>query len=272
MAAPGGCQAPPRTVITSTANAQVKYIRTLCSDRRARQREAALVLEGVRLVAEALAAGVALRVALYAPDQLAQTAAGQQLRQHLARLPGCFPATERVVAAAAATVSPQGVVAVADWPAPVRTPGLVLVLAGLQDPGNVGTLLRSAEAAGASQVLSSRGTADLYSPKVVRAAMGAHFSLPLQGDLDWPALAAALDGLPRIYAAVGGAPLAYDDADWRGRVALLIGNEAQGIDRAGLALATAQVAIPLAGRAESLNAAVAGSVILFEALRQRRRR
>jgi TrmH family RNA methyltransferase len=257
-------------VITSTANPQVKYVRSLSADRRERHRERSFVLEGVRLVSEAAAAGVPLRRVLYAPEQLAQTEAGQQLLHHLEGHNNCYQATARVVAAAADTVSPQGVVAVAAWPELPAAPGLVLVLDAVQDPGNVGTLLRSAEAAGVAQVVCLRGTADVYSPKVVRAAMGAHFYLPLQVDVDTNGLAAMLYDIEHIYATVGTAPAPYDRVVWHGRVALLIGNEAQGISPEVLRLATAQIAIPMAGRAESLNAAVAGSIVLFEALRQRR--
>jgi TrmH family RNA methyltransferase len=99
--------------------------------------------------------------------------------------------------------------------------------------------------------------------------MGAHFSLPLQADATWQEIAAALQAAPHIYAAAGRADTAYYAVEWQQHSALIIGNEAQGVSSEGLALATRQIAIPMQGRAESLNAAVAGSIILFEALRQR---
>ncbi len=256
-------------MITSTANKHVRYIRSLRADRRLRRRERLFLLEGVRLVSTAQQAALEMPLVLYAPDQLAQTAAGQELLAWLAHRPGCYTASERVVAAAADTVTPQGVVAVAVWPDPPALPGLVLVLDAVQDPGNVGTLLRSAEAAGASQVVCLAGTADLYSPKVVRAAMGAHFSLALRGDVTWEELPALLNEPTAIYAAVGSATTPYYDVEWQGNVACIIGNETQGVSAAGLALATRQISIPMRGSAESLNAAIAGSVMLFEALRQR---
>lgn len=257
-------------MISSTANAHVKYIRSLSADRRQRHRERSFVVEGVRLVSTALDAGVALPLALYAPEQLRQTEAGTRLLHRLAVQPNCYEATPRAVAAAADTVSPQGVVAVAPWPRLAPAPGLVLVLDAVQDPGNVGTLLRSAEAAGVGQVLCGPGTGDVYSPKVVRAAMGAHFTLALQADVPWDALAEMLHATPSIYAAVGVATTPYYAVDWRGPAALIIGNEAHGIGREALALATRHVCIPIQGQAESLNAAVAGSIILFEAVRQRK--
>jgi TrmH family RNA methyltransferase len=176
------------------------------------------------------------------------------------------------VAAAADTVTPQGVVAAAPWPqVPPTLPGLVLVLDAVQDPGNVGTLLRSAEAVGVAEVICIRGTADVYSPKVVRAAMGAHFGLPLRADVAWDDVDEALGAVDHTYGAVADATMPYFAPDWRQPSALIIGNEAGGISEEGLARATRQIAIPMIGRSESLNAAVAGSVILFEALRQRSR-
>lgn len=259
-------------MISSKANPHVKHIRSLLDDRRERRRERLFVLEGVRLVADALAGGATLELALYAPDQLAATSAGQELLERLASRPPAHPATAEVVAAAADTVHPQGVVALARWPgiAP-GSPGIVLALDSVQDPGNLGTLLRSAEAVGVAQVLCARGTADVYSPKVVRAAMGAHFRLALEQDLGWEEVGDRLGAVEHVYAADAAAAMPYYAADWRQPSALIIGGEAQGLSQAARSLASKLISIPMRGRAESLNAAVAGSVILFEALRQRTR-
>lgn len=228
------------------------------------------VLEGVRLVLDALDSGASLELALYAPEQLRATALGAALLARLAPLPQAHAATEQVVAAASGTVHPQGVVAVARWPerAPGR-PGLVLVLDALQDPGNLGTLLRSAEAVGAAEVLCAPGTADLYAPKVVRAAMGAHFRLAMVQDIGWDEIDGRLAPVDHVYAADADATMPYYAADWRQPCALVIGNEAGGLSDDARARATRLIGIPMRGGAESLNAAVAGSVILFEALRQR---
>ncbi len=226
------------------------------------------MLEGVRLVAEAISAGVSLRLALFDAEQLAATAGGQDVLDRVAGQPSSYPASARAISAAADTVTPQGVVAVAAWPELAPRPGLILVLDGVQDPGNVGTLLRSAEAAGVGQALCLPGTADVYSPKVVRAAMGAHFYLPIQVDLDWGTATTLLSTTPHIYVADAQANMAYYRVDWRQPSALIIGSEAHGVSAAGRAIATQPIAIPMVGRTESLNAGVAGSVIMFEALRQ----
>jgi len=258
-------------VISSASNPQVKLLRALRGSPKERRGARSLVLEGVRLVADALDSGAELRLALYAPDQLGATPEGAALLDRLAGRPNCLEATPGVVAAAADTQHPQGVVAAAAWPDLEPQGGVRLVLDAIQDPGNVGTLLRSAEAAGAGLVLCAPGTADPYSPKVVRAAMGAHFRLPILADADWDAIGYELGGSALVYAADAGASMPYYAADWKQPAALIVGSEAHGVSAAGLALATHRINIPMLGRAESLNAGVAGSVILFEALRQRTR-
>jgi TrmH family RNA methyltransferase len=181
-------------------------------------------------------------------------------------------ATAQVVAAASDTQHSQGVIALARWPQiEPGVPGIVLVLDAIQDPGNLGTLLRSAEAIGVAEVLCAPGTVDAYSPKVVRAAMGAHMRLAIAQDLDWDATAERLSFVDHVYAADAEARMPYYAADWRQPSALIIGNEAHGLSGDARALARSLIGIPMRGRAESLNAAVAGSVILFEALRQRTR-
>ena len=258
-------------MIASPANQHVKALRSLRDSAKERRSERMLLLEGVRLVAHALATGAALRLVLYAPEQLAATPEGTTLLAALTDQPGCFAATPAVVAAAADTQHPQGVVAACAWPQLAPRPGLRLVLDGLQDPGNVGTLLRSAEAAGVGLALCAPGTADPYSPKVMRAAMGAHFSLPLLAAPSWDALGLELSACQLVYAADAEATMPSFAADWRQPVALIIGGETRGLSAEGQAHATHRLTIPMVGRSESLNAGVAGSVMLFEALRQRTR-
>ena len=257
-------------MISSSANPHVKHIRSLAADRRERHRERLFVLEGVRLVADALDNGAALELVLYSGDQLLTTEAGRSLLERIQPLAVTYEATPHVIGAASETVHPQGIIALVRWPEiRLGRSGLVLVLDAIQDPGNVGTLLRSAEAAGVAQVLCLRGTADVYSPKVVRAAMGAHFRLALEQDLSWNEADERLLVVDHIYAADAEARMPYYAADWRQSSALIIGNEAQGLGEEARAHATKLITIPMRGRAESLNAAVAGSIILFEALRQR---
>lgn len=257
-------------MITSTKNPQIKHLRSLLTNRKDRRSERLFVIEGVRLVEEALQAQAEIAIVVYNRDQLATTERGATLIEQLSRFPA-YEVSPEVLQAVSDTVTPQGVVAAVRWPE-LESPmyGVVLVLDALQDPGNVGTLLRSAVATGISQVICTAGTADVYSPKVARAAMGAHFRLPIAQDVSWDDAPLMLSTTDNVYAAVAEAAMPYYAADWRQPSALIVGNEANGVSAAGLAIATKQIAIPMAPGVESLNAAVAGSVILFEMQRQRR--
>jgi TrmH family RNA methyltransferase len=258
-------------VLTSTKNPTIKRFRSLMTDRKDRRRERLFIVEGVRLAEEAIRSDAQIVDALYNAEQLRTTERGQALLTHLGTLPNAQEAAPDVLAAASDTVTPQGIVALVRWPE-IKSMGrgVQLVLDAVQDPGNVGTLLRTAEATGVTQVICIVGTADVYSPKVVRAAMGAHFRLPIVQDVGWDEAPSFLLDADNVYAAVASATMPYYAADWRQPAALIVGNEANGVSERGLAAATKQISIPMSGSVESLNAAVAGSVILFEALRQRK--
>ena len=166
--------------------------------------------------------------------------------------------------------TPTGLLAVVRTPEGRAAPPdakLALLLEAIQDPGNVGTLLRSAAAAGADHVLLSPQCAFAWSPKVLRAAMGAHFALNIVEGVELEAWVAAYRG--RSVALDGGAKVSLYDVDLRGPTAFLVGNEGAGLSEALRRAASARAAIPIAG-VESLNAATAGAVALFEAARQRR--
>lgn len=174
------------------------------------------------------------------------------------------------------TSSPQGLVAVVEMPNrsldDVTSAGdLLLVLAEVRDPGNAGTLLRSASAAGASGVIFTKGAVDPYSPKTVRAASGALFQVPMATGIEVQELVSQLKlaGFAPIGTAAE-AQLSMEDADLTGRVALVVGNEAWGIGDQGIGSLDVMVGIPMPGPAESLNVGIAGSILLFEAVRQRR--
>ena len=148
---------------------------------------------------------------------------------------------------------------------------LVLVLDNLQDPGNMGTVFRSAEAAGASGILMSKDCVDVYNPKVIRSTMGAIFRLPFYRVEDLPGAVMELkDGGLRVYAAHLEGRRTYDGEDYRRGCAFLIGNEGNGLRQEVAECADCRIRIPMEGCTESLNAAVAASILLFEAVRQRR--
>ena len=255
-------------MITSTQNERVKAIRSLAR-RRVRQREGRFTVEGSRLVDEMVRAGIRPALVFYT-EAWAGTAAGQRLLPALGQAEGGnWLVSEAVLAACADTQTPQGVLAVVPFVNLPPRPGLILVLDQVRDPGNLGTILRTAEAAGAGQVLLAPGTVDVYNPKVVRGAMGAHFRLPV-ATLEWPAISQRVTGRA-VWLADATGEVAYDAVDWTQPAALIVGGEATGAGEEATALATGRVSIPMAGGAESLNAAMAATVLLFEAARQHRR-
>ena len=141
-----------------------------------------------------------------------------------------------------------------------------IMLEDLQDPGNLGSILRSAAAAGVRHVLLSRNAVHAWSPRVLRAGMGAHFLLHIHEQVDLNAAARAFKGT--VIATTGNAPRSLYDVDLRGKVALMFGNEGGGLTPALKAAATMEVSIPMPGKTESLNVAAAAAVCLFERVRQ----
>jgi len=253
-------------------------LRTMIRDlhrRRGRERRGLALAEGVRLVEEALAAELPLRGAAISPA-LEATTRGRALKSALERRSVRLePVSESELAALADTEHPQGVVAVVEprrWTvADIRVaPGRpVLVLDGVQDPGNVGTILRSALGLGAAGVVALKGTAELTSPKVVRGSMGALFRLPAVAEEVDAFLAWAGERRVELWAAAAeGEPLEPGAA--RGHAAavgLVLGNEGAGVSPTVAAAARRRVAIRLAPGAESLNVAVAAAILLREVAR-----
>ncbi|MFN8594502.1 MAG: RNA methyltransferase [Thermomicrobiales bacterium] len=253
--------------IRSATNPAIALVRALGRrDRRAAER--AFVVEGVRAVQDGLAAGVLPRLLLVRQGE-------EELLGELVLPPGTpVRIVERGLFDRLSEVQhPQGVLAVFPWPNFVAaldsTAPLVLVLDRLRDPGNLGTLLRAAAAAGVTAVFLTAASVDPWNAKVVRAGMGAHWRVPVL-PFDAAAAHALRPRLSRRVAAAADANQTYDAVDWSGPAALIVGGEAEGVSRELLAWATESAAIPLAGGVESLNAAVAGAVMLFEAARQRR--
>jgi TrmH family RNA methyltransferase len=259
-------------MITSTHNRRIQDAHRLLR-RRHRHAEQRLLLEGVRLIADALATGTTPEALFYAPELTAGNPTAEHLLRQLDRLgvesTACTPA---VLRALTETVTPQGLVAVVPFPrlpAPAH-PTLTLILDQVRDPGNAGTLARTAAAAGVDLVLCGPETVDPFNDKSLRAGMGAHFRVPLRVCDGWETLDGLIDPAQQIYLADAGAPVLYDAVDWTQPAALIVGGEAAGASLASRRRGQA-IAIPMAAVTESLNAAVAGAVILFEAARQRRR-
>ena len=262
----------PDTIIRSRSNPLVKQLRAL---KRGAMSDLALV-EGFTLIEEALAAGVEIVEAALTPEVAASVRGGAIARELAERGVPVRHVEEAVLASLSEAETSQGLLALARRPAfhedaIYAGQPLVIVAAGLQNPGNVGALLRAGEAGGATGAYLSAGTADPFSWKALRGAMGSAFRLPHLRGLD------AEDALARLrrrgvttLAAVAKSGDRYDAVDLRRPVAFLLGQEASGLPDSLVAHADGRVTIPMAGRAESLNVAVAAGVLLFEAARQRR--
>lgn len=260
-------------MITSTKNSKVQALRSL-RQRRDRLTRGWYLAEGIRLVEELMKAGVLPALVLFSPSALARTPRGAALLRKLTTLEtGAWPATDAAIAAASDTQTPQGVVAALPLPstddAPLQST-LILVLDGVQDPGNLGTILRAAWATGVTEILTTPGTADPFGPKAVRAGMGAHFHLRLQPDQSWDQIAALGTDRTMLLATAHG-DTRYDTVDWRRPSLLILGSEAHGPAPAAAQLATTRVYIPMANGVESLNVAVAAAVLLFEFQRRQMR-
>ena len=253
-------------MITSTHNSKLQLVRSLLGRPKERRQSGAFVAEGVRLVEEALAVDWPFRFVL-AGDDLSPR--GQELitrlQQHGVDVE-FIP--QNLMSTIGETEATQGILAVLD-PSPLlfpKTISFALILDQVRDPGNLGTLLRTAVAAGVQVVLLTPGTTDAYAPKVVRAGMGAHFRLPIF-NMTWEQIRSHTHDLSVLLADMEGTPCWQ--ADLTLPLALVIGGEAEGSSPEVLSLVNSSLAIPMPGEVESLNAAVAGSILMFEVVRQR---
>lgn len=254
-------------MITSQANPKIKLVRSLAR-RQARYAAKQFVVEGVRLIEEAVNARITPALVLHTASIAGDLRARKLLGRLRAVTPEIFEIDDAVLQEISNTETPQGILAVLPFVelALPAQPQFVLILDAVRDPGNVGTLLRSARAAGVDEIIFAPGTADPYNAKVVRAAMGAQFYLPMRG-MAWKAIRETREQISRIYLADARGEVEYTRADWARPVALIVGGEAEGAGSAAKEIATARVAIPLRGGAESLNAAMAATVLLFHAAR-----
>ena len=256
-------------MITSVHNPKIQLVRKLQSRSRERREAQAFVVEGVRLVEEALTAGWQASLVLY---ESSLDERGLNVVQGFAAQGAAIEeVSPEVLQAASDTETPQGLLAVLalrTLPLPEQI-DFVFIPDGVKDPGNLGSMLRTAASAGVDAVLLPEATVDVYAPKVLRAAMGAHFRLPIL-ILSWSEIRGLLErsGL-HLYLADAGAGISYTQADFRLPLALVVGGEAEGASPFAASLAADRVHIPMPGGMESLNAAIAAAVLLFEVVRQR---
>ena len=255
------------TLIRSADNPRFKALLKLVQSSRERSRAGLSVLDGAYLVA-------AYRDHVGIPEELVVSATGRDdaaIRTIVARVSPLEPLVlaDALFARLSSVVTPTGIIGVVKTPRPDPAPPLTgpcLMIEDLQDPGNLGSILRSAAAAAIPHVLLSKDSVQAWSPRVLRAGMGAHFLLRIHEGIDLEMAARAFEG--RIIATALRARRTVFQEDLRGPVALVFGNEGGGISERLLGAAHAVVAIPMPGSTESLNVAAAAAVCLFERVRQ----
>jgi TrmH family RNA methyltransferase len=255
-------------MITSSQNSKIKLVRALLGRTKERREAGAFVVEGVRLVEEAVNSDWVFQFALYS-DALSER--GRALVQRLeANKIDVEQVESRLLQPLSETETPQGILAVlklTNLPIP-HSPNFLLIPDQIRDPGNLGTLLRSAAAAGVQAVLLPPQATDAFAPKVVRSGMGAHFRLPIYL-MTWEQIGQLTKSANlQVYLADMDGQSCWE-TDLRQPLALIVGGEAEGASEEARKLANQQISIPMTGKIESLNAGVAGSVLIFEVVRQR---
>lgn len=257
-------------MITSTANAQVKALSKLIKNARARRQQQLYVVEGIRMFRETPKERIKK---VYVSESFAKDPAHE----------GVFEGTDwemlsdSVFAAVSDTKTPQGVLCLVKMKENrledmlEDTDGVWLVLENVQDPGNLGTMFRTGEGAGISGVIMDKCTVDIYNPKTIRSTMGSIFRVPFYITEDLHGTLGQLQkkGI-RVYAAHLEGSVCYDESDYTGGTAFLIGNEGNGLTAETAKLADTYIRIPMGGQLESLNAAMAAGILMYEASRQRR--
>ncbi len=252
-------------MITSENNAQLKNITALLKKSKERQQQGLYVAEGRKMFLEACSLGI-VEKAFLAESYAAECG-----------VPDCAYETvsDDVFKKIAETVTPQGVIALVRMPAYdidkiVDKAQSLVILEDLQDPGNLGTIIRTAEAAGMDAVILNRTAVDPYNPKVVRSTMGAMFRMPILVTDDITGLVKGLNALGfNTLATHLNAQRTYIDADYSGKCAILIGNEGNGLSDELTSIAKEKIIIPMSGNVESLNASVAAALMMYEVRRNK---
>jgi TrmH family RNA methyltransferase len=255
-------------VITSSHNPKLKFVRALQGRAKERREAGAFVVEGVRLVEDAVNSNWGLKFALF--DETLSERGRSQVEGLSSQGMDVEEISTSLMKSLSETETPQGILAVFDLiqlPLP-NHPDFILVLDQIRDPGNLGTLLRTAAAAGVQAVLLPPETTDAFAPKVLRSGMGAHFRLPIYSMM-WEEIGRfCASANLQIYLADMDGESCWETGLCQ-PLALVIGGEADGASESARKLANGKISIPMNANVESLNAGVAGSVLMFEVVRQR---
>lgn len=259
-------------MITSVSNSQIKQVCAYVQKAKERRKDEVFVVEGAKMFEEAPTNWI---IKAYVTESFLQKYASKEVETKLKQVP-FETVSEDVFSKMSDTKTPQGVLCVMKWPqyslADITrdSQGVYVLLEDIQDPGNLGTIIRTGEGAGISGVIMTRETVDIFNPKTIRATMGSVYRVPF---IYVETLSEAIDLLQqkgvKVYAAHLKGECYYDACDYTAGSAFLIGNEGNGLKETTADLADTYVKIPMAGKVESLNAAIATSLFMYEAKRQR---
>lgn len=260
-------------MITSKNNELIKYVKKISSKPRVRREEHVFFAEGRRLLSET-PPSLIVKILVSEDFSYGDTPADQKLKKILSTCEDIERISAGIFSEVSDTSHSQGIAAVVRQPSYMledllkKTP-LLLVLENVQDPGNLGTMIRTALGAGATGIVMTRDCVDIFSPKVVRSTMGAIYRMPFYIVDDAASAFSLLRGKVRFYAAALGGKKSYDRFDYNKPTAFVIGNEGNGLLPGTIAGCDEKMIIPMEGNLESLNAAMAAGILLYEAHRQR---
>lgn len=259
-------------MITNSSNAQIKNVIALQKKSKARNEQDVFVVEGIKMFMELPKERI---VSVFVSESFL----GENGQKTLLKGVKYECVSDKVFKEISDTFTPQGILAVVrqyhysfeDLMNNAGKAPMLMVLEELQDPGNLGTILRTGEGAGITGVIMSKGCVDIYNSKVIRSTMGTVFRVPFMYADDLPGIIQAIKEKCTVYAAyLKDSRYRYDECDYTKGTAFIIGNEAKGLSAEIAGLADERIIIPMQGQVESLNAAVAASILMYEGYRQRR--
>ena len=262
-------------IISSSSNSKIKYLRSLYQ-KKYRRKHNQFVLEGVRLIEEAIQEEISLSYIFYS-DYLLRNQRGEELLAQLKKQGvELYQIEDDLLQQVADTISPQGILAIADkvdyelMDILTGQEKLILLLDQIQDPGNLGTIIRTADAAGVDAIITTKGTVSLYNQKTIRSTMGSFFRTPVTkvNELEEFRKRILESDFNIVVADIAGEKYHFE-IDYLSSTIIIMGNEGHGPSQELIDLADTAIKIPLAGGAESLNVAMATSVITYEAVRQK---
>jgi len=260
--------------ITSSSNPTIKLIKSLYK-KKDRWNKKLFIAEGIKIVNECLSSGYSIEYVVYS-NKLMNVAGGRELFYRISSLPNIINVPDKLFDELSDVETPQGVLAVISFDVQriedvdVDKKPFILLLDSVQDPGNLGTIIRTADAFGIDGIIVTEGCVDVYNPKVIRATMGSIFRVPIyHHDSGEDIIRKLKEKGAIVYSTSLEGKEFIQDVDFNQFALLIIGNESKGVSNNLESLADKLIKIPMVGKAESLNAAVASSIIMYEVLRQR---